>query len=56
MSGPNSKLEVSGGDIRVTGGSFIDDGTTLNIPDYVFDVDYALKPLAQVEAYIQENK
>lgn len=53
---PSSKLEVSGGDIRVTSGSFIDDGTTLNVPDYVFDTKYILKPIAQVKAYIQKHK
>ncbi len=53
---PNSKLEVSGGNIRVTSGSFIDDGTYLNVPDYVFDADYVLKPLNQVKAYIQKHK
>lgn len=53
---PSSKLEVSGGDIRVTSGSFIDDGTTLSVPDYVFDTKYILKPIAQVKAYIQKHK
>ena len=55
-STPNSKLEVNGGDIRVTGGSFIDDGTTLTVPDYVFDADYHLKPITQVKAYTQEHR
>lgn len=53
---PASKLEVSGGDIRVTGGSFIDDGTTLNVPDYVFEDDYQLTPLNKVKEFIQKFK
>ena len=36
-STPTDMLEVSGGNIRVTGGSFIDDGASLNVPDYVFE-------------------
>ena len=49
-------VTATGGDIRVIGGSFIDDGTTLTVPDYVFDSDYYLKPLTQVKAYIQGHK
>jgi hypothetical protein len=55
-SSPSSKLHVSGGDIRVTGGSFIDDGTTLNVPDYVFESTYNLMPIDQLKAFIDENK
>ena len=53
---PASKLEVNGGNIRVTGGSFIDDGTTLNVPDYVFDEDYPLKPISHVKEFIKRFK
>lgn len=53
---PVSKLEVSGGDIRVTGGSFIDDGTTLAVPDYVFEPNYGLMPLSDLKNYITANK
>ncbi len=53
---PTEKLEVSGGNIRVTGGSFIDDGTTLNVPDYVFEDDYSLMTLDQLRAYIARQK
>jgi hypothetical protein len=53
---PTEKLEVSGGNIRVTGGSFIDDGTTLNVPDYVFEDDYRLMTLDQLRAYIERQK
>jgi hypothetical protein len=52
---PQSRLEVSGGDIRVTGGSFIDDGVTLNVPDYVFEPDYALRPFDELRAFIEMN-
>ncbi|MBW1979796.1 MAG: helicase associated domain-containing protein [Deltaproteobacteria bacterium] len=53
---PSSKLEVSGGDIRVTGGSFIDDGTTLNVPDYVFEEGYRLISLDELREYIKREK
>ncbi len=53
---PTERLEVSGGNIRVSGGSFIDDGTTLNVPDYVFEDDYRLMTLDQLRAYIARQK
>jgi hypothetical protein len=53
---PSSKLHVNGGDIRVSGGSFIDDGTTLNVPDYVFEDSYKLMPITELKAFIAENK
>ncbi len=53
---PASKLHVSGGDVRVTGGSFIDDGVTLNAPDYVFESEYELMPLAELQAFIAREK
>jgi len=53
---PSSKFHVNGGDIRVSGGSFIDDGTTLNVPDYVFDDSYKLMSLDEVHKFIEENK
>lgn len=52
---PSERLEVSG-NIRVTGGSFIDDGTTLNVPDYVFEEDYRLMTLDDLRAYIASRK
>jgi hypothetical protein len=55
-TGPTSRLHVNGGDIRVTGGSFIDDGVTLNAPDYVFDADYRLMPLAELGKFVEDNK
>ena len=52
---PTEKLEVSGGNIRVTGGSFIDDGTTLNVPDYVFEPGYELLPIDRLRTFLSEN-
>jgi hypothetical protein len=52
---PSERLEVSG-NIRVTGGSFIDDGTTLNVPDYVFEADYRLMTLDELRAFIARKK
>ncbi|HVE72976.1 MAG TPA: hypothetical protein VNI54_16540 [Thermoanaerobaculia bacterium] len=56
ITSPQSKFHVSGGDIRVSGGSFIDDGVTLNVPDYVFEQDYKLMPLPELEQFIRDNK
>jgi len=52
---PLSKLHVTG-DIRVTSGSFIDDGVTLNAPDYVFEPGYKLMPIDEVASFVKENK
>jgi hypothetical protein len=53
---PSSKFHVNGGDIRVSGGSFIDDGTTLNVPDFVFEPDYRLMPLDELRDFISREK
>lgn len=53
---PSSKLHVNGGDIRVSGGSFIDDGTTLNVPDFVFEPDYQLMPLDELRDFVSREK
>jgi len=55
-SNPSSKLEVNGGDIRVTGGSFIDDGTGLTVPDYVFEDNYKFLDLASLGNYIEKEQ
>ncbi len=53
---PREKLEVWGGNILVTGGSYLDDGTTLNVPDYVFEPDYELMPLAELKSFIERER
>jgi hypothetical protein len=53
---PSSKLHVNGGDIRVSGGSFIDDGVTLNAPDYVFEPDYSLMPIEKLRDFVTREK
>jgi hypothetical protein len=55
-SSPSSKLHVNGGDIRVSNGSFIDDGVTLNAPDYVFEPSYSLMPLAELREFVSREK
>ena len=35
---------------------FNDDGTSINVPDYVFEPDYKLKTLEEFGIYIKENK
>jgi hypothetical protein len=56
ITAPLSKLHVDAGDIRVSNGSFIDDGTTLNVPDYVFGDSYALMPIEELGKFIQREK
>ena len=55
-SSPSSKFHVNGGDIRVSGGSFIDDGVTLNAPDYVFEPSYSLMPLAELKEFVARER
>ena len=42
------------GEVNITG-TLVVNNTQLNVPDYVFDEDYALRPLAEVQAFIDEN-
>jgi len=59
---PAARLHVKGGEVRVegnvrvVGGAFIDDSTTLNAPDYVFAPDYQLRPLNELAAYIARER
>jgi hypothetical protein len=53
---PSSKLHVNGGDIRVSGGNFIDDGVTLNAPDYVFDDSYTLISIGELAEFVRAEK
>jgi hypothetical protein len=39
-----------------TPGSFISNGTTLNVPDYVFEDDYQLMPLSEVKEFVSQQK
>ena len=52
----NVTLVETQGDIKTISGDFIAGATTLNVPDYVFEKDYALMSLEQLRAYISENK
>lgn len=51
---PLEKLHVQG-NVRADG-SFISNGTTLNVPDYVFEPDYKLRPLKDLALYIEKEK
>lgn len=42
------------GDLTILG-NFISGSTTLNVPDYVFEDSYELRPLNEVAAFIEEN-
>ena len=56
---PGQKLEVVG-NISASGtiyaDQFNDGGTNLNVPDYVFEDEYVLRPLTEVEEHISESK
>ncbi len=55
-SAPDHRLHVHGGDIAVTSGSFIDDGTLLNVPDYVFEPEYQLESIEEHAEYMWREK
>ncbi|MEM9700779.1 MAG: hypothetical protein AAF943_18580, partial [Pseudomonadota bacterium] len=50
---PEMELFQSG-DLAIRG-RYISAGTTLTVPDYVFDEDYALRPLAEVQSFIDTH-
>lgn len=52
---PAAKLHVVDGDIQVTNGSFVDDGTALNVPDDVLGDGYRLMSLAETASYIDRE-
>ena len=52
--GPEFTL-TAGGDVTIPG-NFISGNTTLNVPDYVFEDGYALRPLSEVAAFIGTNR
>ncbi|WP_425054026.1 hypothetical protein [Psychromarinibacter sp. S121] len=60
----NGQVEVGLGNLEVNnghdlvlsgGGSVVVNGTTLNVPDYVFAPDYNLMPLTELAAFIETN-
>ena len=50
---PSTNVLSSG---TFSGSAFIDDGTQLNVPDYVFEPEYDLKSLDYVETHISQSK
>ena len=69
ISSPANKLDIAGsmrvqegnitvveGNISVTGGDFLDDGTTLEAPDYVFEEDYQLESIEEHAKFMWEEK
>ena len=52
--GPEFSLTAEG-DITIPG-NFISGNTTLNVPDYVFEEGYALRPLSEVQTFIDTNR
>ena len=53
-SDPDAKLEVNG-TIKATEIKVVD-GSALPCSDYVFENSYNLRPLAEVESFVKENK
>ena len=63
--GPEFTFDATSGNFTIGGGattgnisipvSFISNGMTLTVPDYVFSDDYDLMPLDDVKAFIDEN-
>ncbi|MFZ5964892.1 hypothetical protein ACOXXX_18260 [Thalassococcus sp. BH17M4-6] len=51
--GPEMSLSADG--ILTVPGGFVVNNTTLNVPDYVFEPDYALRPLSEVQAFIDTH-
>ena len=43
-------------DVYIPNGNLYVKGSKMNVPDYVFDKDYKLMPLAELEKYISTNK
>jgi len=50
---PTQLLDVAG---SVRASSFVAGGTTLNVPDYVFEPGYQLRPLTELQTYIMAEK
>ncbi|WP_425102244.1 hypothetical protein [Tropicibacter sp. S64] len=51
--GPEMTLSADG--VLTVPGGFVVGATALTVPDYVFDADYALRPLSEVSGFIAEN-
>ena len=54
-TGTGVAAQFEGGDVVAVGGSFISDGTVLNVPDYVFGDDYDLMTLEEIAEFIDAN-
>ena len=52
----SSSFTSTGSFGRVEASQFNDDGTNLNVPDYVFETNYVLKSLGDVEEHISASK
>ena len=52
--GPEMRVDAEGYVIAATG--FRVGATTLTVPDYVFEPDYALRPLSEVATFVETNR
>jgi hypothetical protein len=52
----NGSEWIEGGNLYVTGGGIYVGGQQMNVPDYVFEPDYALRSLDALREYIAANK
>lgn len=53
---PNGNLDLTKGDLNVPNGNIFVSGIQLNVPDYVFEKDYKLMPLDQLQSYVNKEK
>ncbi|MFZ5964921.1 hypothetical protein ACOXXX_18405 [Thalassococcus sp. BH17M4-6] len=51
-----AEMSLTAGGVLTVQGGFAVNSTTLNVPDYVFADDYALRPLSEVAAFIDANR
>ena len=55
VDGDGFEMEIDNdGQLTVTGGYNVN-ATALNVPDYVFSEEYRLRPLNEVQAFVEEN-
>ncbi len=55
ITNPSEKLHVAG-NIRATGSIYSQPSPELEMPDYVFESDYALMPIQDLEKYVASEK
>jgi hypothetical protein len=52
----SGSMHLFNADVRVLEGSFVDDGTTLSVPDYVFEPEYEMESIEEHAEYMWQKK